>query len=189
MEKLFDNKKIRTYSGRAGSVKFLLGGIGTGNISIGSRGQFADFEIFNEPSKGRNMPYTFFSVYSEFADGTKDARVLEGELNPPYERALGYFSNEMAGLPRFTSSSLKAAYPFVNVTLEDENPPAGGGNRVYALYPARRGGIGHSRRLSHVHDYKPFGRRLRGRGVRLVRESERVRRLRSVPEHAAEIRR
>ena len=29
MEKLFDNKKIRTYSGRAGSVKFLLGGIGT----------------------------------------------------------------------------------------------------------------------------------------------------------------
>lgn len=123
MEKLFDNKKIRTYSGRAGSVKFLLGGIGTGNISIGSRGQLADFEIFNEPSKGRNMPYTFFSVYSEFADGTKDARVLERELNPPYERALGYFSNEMAGLPRFTSSSLKAAYPFVNVTLEDEKLP------------------------------------------------------------------
>lgn len=123
MKNLFDNEKIKTYSGKEETVKFLLGGIGTGNISIGSRGQFVDFEIFNEPSKGRNMPYTFFSVYSEFADGKKDARVLEGAINPPYERALGYFSSEVAGLPRFSNSSLKAAYPFVQVSFTDEELP------------------------------------------------------------------
>lgn len=120
---IFKNPKVKTYPSSANEVKFLLGGIGTGNVSIGSRGQITDFEIFNEPSKGRTMPYTFFSIWSK-ADGEKaDARILEARLNPPYERALGYFSNELAGMPRFEKGEIAGAYPFVRVNLRDKNLP------------------------------------------------------------------
>ena len=61
---VFSSKKVKKYPSTANEVKFLLGGIGTGNISIGSRGQMTDFEIFNEPCTGGRMPYTFFSMWS-----------------------------------------------------------------------------------------------------------------------------
>lgn len=121
--RVFDNPKIKKYSSTANEVKFLLGGIGTGNVSIGSRGQIDDFEIFNEPSKGRTMPYTFFSIWSKEEGKAADARVLEARLNPPYERALGYFSNELAGLPRFEKGEITGAYPFVKVDLSDKKLP------------------------------------------------------------------
>ena len=40
-------------------VAFPLGGIGTGSISLGGRGQLRDWEIFNRPEKGRFPTYTF----------------------------------------------------------------------------------------------------------------------------------
>lgn len=120
---VFSSKKVKKYPSMANEVKFLLGGIGTGNISIGSRGQMTDFEIFNEPSKGRRMPYTFFSMWSKAEGEQADARILEARLNPPYERALGYFANELAGLPRFEKGEISAAYPFVKVALQDKKLP------------------------------------------------------------------
>src|SRR5882757_3210056 len=38
----------------AGQVAFPLGGIGTGTVSIGGRGELRDWEIFNRPAKRRN---------------------------------------------------------------------------------------------------------------------------------------
>lgn len=38
-------------------AKFLLGGIGTGNIAVGARGQLLDWEIFNWPGKGQFVPF------------------------------------------------------------------------------------------------------------------------------------
>ena len=43
----------------------LLGGIGTGNISVGARGELRDWEIFNSPRKGNYLPYTFFAIRAE----------------------------------------------------------------------------------------------------------------------------
>jgi len=40
-------------------IAFPLGGIGTGTISLGGRGQLRDWEIFNRPGKGINFPFTF----------------------------------------------------------------------------------------------------------------------------------
>jgi uncharacterized protein (DUF608 family) len=34
-------------------LAFPLGGIGTGSISLGGRGQLRDWEIYNRPDKGR----------------------------------------------------------------------------------------------------------------------------------------
>lgn len=44
-EKLFD-RTPRVYQRDATEVRFLLGGIGTGNFSVNSRGKFLDWEIF-----------------------------------------------------------------------------------------------------------------------------------------------
>src|SRR5690242_12653146 len=42
----------RTYVD-CGEVAFPLGGIGTGTISLGGRGELRDWEIFNRPAKRR----------------------------------------------------------------------------------------------------------------------------------------
>ena len=39
------------YRKDASVAKFLLGGLGTGNISVGPRGELRDWEIFNWPGK------------------------------------------------------------------------------------------------------------------------------------------
>jgi hypothetical protein len=46
------------YGADANEVAFPLGGIGTGTISIGARGNLRDFEIWNEPCKGRAAVHT-----------------------------------------------------------------------------------------------------------------------------------
>ena len=49
---LFETGGEISYQGDANVAKFLLGGIGTGNIAVGARGQLLDWEIFNWPGKG-----------------------------------------------------------------------------------------------------------------------------------------
>ena len=51
MEKIFSkeelyDRKPRVYQRDASQVRFLLGGIGTGNFSVDARGKFLDWEIF-----------------------------------------------------------------------------------------------------------------------------------------------
>lgn len=48
---LFETGGEISYQGDANVAKFLLGGIGTGNISVGARGQLLDWEIFNWPER------------------------------------------------------------------------------------------------------------------------------------------
>lgn len=57
-EKLFD-RTPRVFKRDATEVRFLLGGIGTGNFSVNSRGKFLDWEIFNWPSKNTKFPLSF----------------------------------------------------------------------------------------------------------------------------------
>lgn len=123
MMDLLRHPKVRCYDSGAAEAKFLLGGIGTGNISLGSRGQYTDYEIFNEPSKGRYLPYSFFAIRAVTAEGAGGAKILEAELNRPYERSHGYLSGELAGLPRFRKGTMRAAYPFAEVELEEEGYP------------------------------------------------------------------
>ena len=60
-EKLFD-RTPRVFKRDATEVRFLLGGIGTGNFSVNSRGKFLDWEIFNWPSKNTKFPLSFFAI-------------------------------------------------------------------------------------------------------------------------------
>lgn len=111
------------YTDKQTEVKFLLGGIGTGNISVGVRGNLCEFELFNNPSKDIDMPYTFFATHIKYQNGNVSNRLLESELPNPHRRPVGYASLELAGLPRFESSVMEVAYPFSKVTLKDKEIP------------------------------------------------------------------
>src|SRR5215813_8816727 len=50
----------RTFTGdHLSQIAFPLGGVGTGTVSLGGRGQLTDWEIFNRPAKRHRLPFTF----------------------------------------------------------------------------------------------------------------------------------
>jgi uncharacterized protein (DUF608 family) len=114
----------RVFSGDAlREVAFPLGGIGTGTISLGGRGNLRDWEIFNRPAKGNNLPFTFFALWLKPEGEAPVARVLERQLLPPFVDGAGLSPGTMAGLPRFANATFTGAYPFAHLDLADPNVP------------------------------------------------------------------
>lgn len=111
------------YGREATEAAFPLGGIGTGNFSIGCRGELRDWEIFNRPGKGVRLPNTFFAIRACPANGQAVTKVLESKLMPPYHRSHGFHPSSGAGLPRMQSSSMRGEYPFVWLDFEDDRLP------------------------------------------------------------------
>lgn len=122
-DELYKYGKQRSYKNDAGEAAFLLGGIGTGNVSIGARGEFRDWEIFNKPGKGNMLPYTFFAIWTKEEGKKPLCKVFESQINPPFSKSHGFGSDEVAGLPRFKESELRGEYPIVWVTLKDDSLP------------------------------------------------------------------
>ena len=118
-----NTKKPFFYSDSAKEVAFLLGGIGTGNVSIGSRGDLRDWEIFNRPEKNNRLPYTGFYIWTKTKEGKIDARMLEAQIQGPHRDFSGYPSFSLAGLPRFKHSIMNAEYPFVKIDFKDSSFP------------------------------------------------------------------
>lgn len=105
-----------------------LGGIGTGTVSIGGRGELRDWEIMNVPAKnfstvtiGNNAP--FFAIYVKREGKKSQTRLLEGPL---YDHEFLHYEGRPTnhhGFPRFSSASFDAAYPFGQVNLSDSDMP------------------------------------------------------------------
>lgn len=110
-----------------GRIALPVGGIGTGTVSLGGRGDWRDWEIMNRSGKGftpsRGEAFPFFALFTQAADGTKTARVLEGPIEEfQYEGSHGCaVPND--NLPRFARGVFGAAYPFGQVLLSDEAIP------------------------------------------------------------------
>ncbi len=115
-------KTLDEYPHQATEAAFLLGGIGTGNVSLGARGELKDWEVFNTPGKGNLFPYTFFALHVSDGD-QRHSRVLEGPVQPPHNRSHGYDSAQLAGLPRMKGSRMRAEYPLCAIRFEDESLP------------------------------------------------------------------
>ena len=114
----------RVYTGaQLRMLAFPLGGIGAGSISLGGRGQFRDWEIFNKPDKGRRPKYGFSSIRVQTADQPAVSMVLESQLTPPYEGASGLGSDNVPGLPRFQSARFTGEYPLARIDFEDARVP------------------------------------------------------------------
>ncbi len=112
-----------SFDAAATALAFPLGGIGTGNVSLGARGELRDWEIFNSPAKGSILPNTFFALRVQSPGQPPVARVLEGALQPPFNLSHGYHPSQNGGLPRFASSTFRGQYPFAHVDLDDPSVP------------------------------------------------------------------
>jgi len=100
-----------------------VGGIGTGTVSLGGRGDLRDWEIVNRPAKGFTPGGAFFSLWARPAGCEAVTRVLECQLGPEsFEGASGSTAVNH-GLPRFRRAGFAAAYPFGQVLLSDPDVP------------------------------------------------------------------
>jgi non-lysosomal glucosylceramidase len=104
-----------------------LGGIGTGTVSLGGRGDLRDWEIMNRPAKGF-VPADgdiapFFALFTRIGDAPPVCRILEGPLEHfEYEGSHGSTAPKH-NLPRFRHCSFGAAYPLGRVMLSDPEVP------------------------------------------------------------------
>lgn len=100
-----------------------LGGIGTGTVSLGGRGDLRDWEIVNRPAKGFAPQSTFFALWAKPEGEAAVVRALEGPVDlAEYEGAYGSGARNH-GLPRFRSVAFEAAYPLGQVLLSDPDVP------------------------------------------------------------------
>lgn len=92
-----------------------LGGIGTGTVSLGGRGDLRDWEIVNRPAKGFVPPNTHFAIRIAGEDGLATTRALEGPLDPALYEGSDGSPAPNHGLPRFRECAFEAAYPLGQV--------------------------------------------------------------------------
>ncbi len=104
-------------------ISLPVGGIGTGTIGLGGRGDLRDFEIGNRPAKGFRPEWAFFAIRAQTDGREPVALAVEGPV--PVDGYEGAFGSPTAhhGLPRFTSCEFEAGYPFGRVRLRDDSFP------------------------------------------------------------------
>ena len=109
-------------------VALPLGGIGTGTVSLGGRGEIRDWEIMNVPGKGNSTvtignDAPLFAIFTKKGNGESATRLLAGPL---YSNEYLHYEGRPVnhhGLPRFGNASFDAAYPFGQAKLSDPAMP------------------------------------------------------------------
>jgi uncharacterized protein (DUF608 family) len=115
---------IRTFTGQhLSEIAFPLGGIGTGTVSLGGRGDLRDWEIFNRPNKGKSLPFTFAALWARAASAKPTVRVIESAPLPPYRGSFGYSRERAQGLPHFRGARFTGTYPFARIEFQDPSLP------------------------------------------------------------------
>lgn len=121
----FDIGFPRVHTGRQlARISRPLGGIGTGGIGLGGRGNLQDWQIFNRPDIGNSPEYAFPCMWVRTAGNTPYSVVLERRFLPPYDlysEGLG-FANA-PGLPRLAEARFSGAFPISQIDFEDRECP------------------------------------------------------------------
>jgi non-lysosomal glucosylceramidase len=104
------------------NISLPIGGIGTGTVGLGGRGELRDWEIMNVPAKKFNGGQ-FFSIYVKSDGKLPKTKSLLGPIHPSEYQHFEGSPVSNAGLPRFSSASFDAAYPFGQVNLQDDSLP------------------------------------------------------------------
>ncbi len=125
---------LKSYSGdNLAEISMPLGGLGTGTVGLGGRGDLRDWEIVNRGAMGYRPAFSagplnlavapFFAVYAKDADGKSHARLAEGPIEA--RKAIGdWGSNEYnSGFPRFGQAAFNGAYPIAQVDFTDDEVP------------------------------------------------------------------
>ena len=116
--------KLKKYKGEnLKQIKFLLGGIGTGNVSLEGRGTLTDWEIFNRPGKGKNLYGNFVFLYVKSLREEPKFKVVAKTPFPPYESSYGLPNFSMEGYPFFEDAEFINFFPFAIINFLDKNFP------------------------------------------------------------------
>jgi uncharacterized protein (DUF608 family) len=104
-----------------------LGGIGTGTVSLGGRGDLRDWEVMNRPGKGFVPVFggaaPFLALFAQQGTAAPVCRLLEGPVDASmYEGSHGAPGANL-NLPRFRDALFATAYPFGRVVLRDADVP------------------------------------------------------------------
>ncbi len=121
--------KPRGYWGRkAREIRFPLGGIGTGCVSLGGAGHLVDWELFHRPAKNTLNGFSHFAVKAEARGRVRDARVLHGDTPPPYSGTgpgrfsglgFGVARETLSGLPHFRDVVFEGGFPIATLHFRD----------------------------------------------------------------------
>jgi hypothetical protein len=133
-EELLSPEVRDTYSGdHLREIRFPLGGLGAGNISLNGKGALSDWEVRNQPAAEFRPDFTFIGL--RVADpGAKDGpgarfRVLEGRIDQDLMgKGTAFFDGGgygmgvryalAAGLPRFDKATFTGRFPYAQVQLD-----------------------------------------------------------------------
>jgi uncharacterized protein (DUF608 family) len=136
-EQIMDAREQFVYRGaKTNQISFPLGGIGSGAIGLAGNGRLIDWEIFNRPNKGSVNGFSHFAVRAERDGEIIDARILHGDLHPPYQgelqggmfRTFGWGPRReyLTGLPHFDRVDFRGEYPLAELTYHDRESHDGG---------------------------------------------------------------
>jgi len=130
---------VRYEGDKTNAISFPLGGIGTGCIGLAGNGRLIDWEIYNRPNKGSFNGFSHFAVKAEQNGKLIDARILNGDLHPPYSgqytptisRGFGFGPQRqnLAGMPHFRKHEFIGQYPFAKINFSGEKLPGQNGMR------------------------------------------------------------
>lgn len=126
------NKNFIRCGSHTNEISFPLGGIGTGSIGLAGNGRLIDWEIRNRPNKSSYNGFSFFAIKAENEKGVQVAKILQGDLHPPYSGngkgkftgfGFGVERESMAGFPHFENTRFKGEYPMAEIQFLDRNTP------------------------------------------------------------------
>lgn len=115
----------RLFTGRhLARISCPLGGIGTGGIGLGGRGNLQDWQIFNRPDTGNTPELTFPSLWVQSAGAPPFSAVLERRYLPPFDTGEnGFRTGELPGLPRLAEAKFYASFPLSRIEFVDPDCP------------------------------------------------------------------
>ncbi|MCA1761361.1 MAG: hypothetical protein LC658_16445, partial [Bacteroidales bacterium] len=102
------------------TLRIPVGGVSTGNILVGGRGNIEHIEVFNRPNRQRRLEKTFFSLWVKEPGKEPKTTLLERELLPPYQNITHVYA---WGLPRMSEARLVNNYPHLFWNFDDDDIP------------------------------------------------------------------
>ena len=100
------------------TLRVPIGGIGTGNILVGGRGNIEHVEVFNRPDRNRRLMNTFFALWVKEGDNPPVTKLLEREFIPPYTENSHQYAT---GLPRMREVTYTNTYPLPKWEFTDDD--------------------------------------------------------------------
>jgi uncharacterized protein (DUF608 family) len=116
----------RVFTGsKLAHISFPLGGIGTGCIGLGGRGDLRDWEIFNRSHVGNVPDNAWPALWVKTSDGTTFSSVLERRFLPPFDLRDNGVSNwnNVPGLPRLAEAKFRGSFPLASIEFHDPASP------------------------------------------------------------------